>query len=409
MANYDFSEFAPGAAAPKAKYDFSEFSPEDQGNNLDPNVLNRLWPAAKNVGNDIWGALKASPKAAVDLAKAAPGYVDYLKQNIPAAGSLIKNDPASAGKEAVAGLADMGHSALNIPSALANYLAKIGMIKPETAANVPAQRDIKEDLSQFVGGEKPGGDLIRGTFRNSENLIPAGSAVNLLNPLKFTAKGIAKDVVGTEAKQVTKHSKAYDKIWAEADSSGFNKVPANTKLLSDNLSTIEKYKTPREYQSLENFILDPTLQNAQKAQSDMGIMHRKLEEKSRSGSLTSEEQALYKAAHESEKHIEKSMFKNSKGETNDSLQNKYGKLTKSYRENVVPYKYNSDIQAYKNKEMLAKELISRLKRGEFAAKKGSAHPRIAIRDMVGTYGLPASFGAGYLLKKLLGETTNKPE
>ena len=155
---------------------------------------------------------------------------------------------------------------------------------------------------------------------------------------------------------------------------------------------------------------DPTIRNAQKAQSDMGIIHRQLEKKSRSGSLTSEEQSIYKAAHEAEKHIESNMFKNTSGNINNALQNKYQKLTKSYRQNVVPYKYNQAIQKYKAGESLPEELVNALSKGEFAAKKGSKHKAIGIRNNLpgiatAGSGLGALGGLEYLYKQMFGDHT----
>ena len=225
--------------------------------------------------------------------------------------------------------------------------------------------DTKEMINQTFGQPQyQGEELIRGIPRNSLNILGGLGIAKTLNPFNLTSKSISKDILKTEKQQISVHNKEYNKIWNQAEKSGYNSVPINDKLLSDNLNIIEKYKTPREYQSLENFILDPTLQNAQKAQSDMGIMRRKLEDKSRGGALTSEELSLYNASKDAEKHIENNMFKNKSGEINKSLQDKYKKLTKSYRENVVPYKYNENIQAYKNKELLPEELINSLSRGE---------------------------------------------
>ncbi|MCF1193152.1 hypothetical protein LRR18_16305, partial [Mangrovimonas sp. AS39] len=270
--------------------------------------------------------------------------------------------------------------------------------------------DTTEAINQLFGEPQYAGEkLIRGLGRNALNLTGVGALAKNLNPLNLTYKNIAKDVLKAEEKQVASHTKRYNKIWEEAEKTGFNQVPVNQQLLSDNLSVIEKYKTPKEYQSMENFILDPTLQNAQKAQSDMGIMHRKLEEKSRSGSLTSEEQALYKAALESEKHIEENMFKDAMGNSHDALQNKYKNLSKSYRENVVPYKYNRDIQNYKADEMLPSELVNKLSRGEFAAKKGSKHKAIKVRNALPSTALGTGSigGLAWLLKQMFGD--NQPE
>lgn len=361
--------------------------------------------AVPRIGEDLYrGAYNAYQKS--------PEYLEAAKTEVP--GFLnpmnFMRHPVDRGKQTLAGLAELGHGLLNFPHGVADYAAnRLNLIPKSWAEKIPYQRDISQDINSLLGEpQRPGDKLSRGIARNALNLVPTAKVASALNPLNLTAKSIAKDVVNTEKKQVLSHGKRYNEIWDEAAKSGFNKVPANQKLLSDNLTTIEKYKTPREYQSLEDFILNPTLENAQKAQSDMGVMHRKLEEKSRSSSLTSEEQALYKAAKDSEKHIEGSMFKDSLGNTNEALLDKYRKLTQSYRENVVPYRYNKSIQKYKAKEILPKELVNSLSKGEFAAKKGHKHRAIGIRNNLTPISIGSAIGiAPWLYNELFSTEPTK--
>lgn len=356
--------------------------------------------APLRVGEDLY-------KGTANFIKDMPDYYNSAKTEIPGAWKSLVQNPGRAASQFGAGITEMGHNLLNTPRELADYASnRLNLLPQEYANKVPYQQDISQDINNVFGEPKsPGEKLIRGTGRNALNLTGATGLSQTLNPLNLTAKNIAEDVLATQNKQVKSHTKRYNKIWDEAEKTGFNKVPVDQQLLSDNLSTIEKYKTPKEYQSMEDFILNPTLQNAQKAQSDMGIMHRKLEEKSRSGSLNSEEQALYKAALESEKHIEQHMFKNTAGKANDALQKKYKELSGSYRQNVVPYKYNRDIQNYKAQEILPNELVNKLSRGEFAAKKGSKHKAIGIRNKLGPLSIGGTVGvaAPWLLKQMFGD------
>jgi hypothetical protein len=361
--------------------------------------------AIPRIGEDLYrGAYEAYQKS--------PEYLEAAKTEVPGFFNP-KNfllHPLERGKQSLAGLLELGQAINHAPRNIAQYAAnRLNLIPKEWADKVPAAPDITEDINHYLGTPKnPGDALSHGIARNALNIIPAAKVASALNPLNLTAKSIAKDVVNTEKQHILSHGKRYKDIWNEAEHTGFNQVPVSQKLLSDNLTTIEKYKTPREYQSLEDFILNPTLENAQKAQSDMGVMHRKLEEKSRSSSLTSEEQALYKAAKDSEKHIEENMFKDSLGNINEGLQDKYKKLTKSYRENVVPYRYNEAIQKYKAKEILPKELVNSLSKGEFAAKKGHKHRAIGIRNNLGPISIGSAIGiAPWLYNELFGTEPTK--
>ncbi len=398
---YDLSEFAPE----EKKYDLSEFG-QDNKPKSDDSIISRVPGAVGTVASDVWDVAKAIPGAAVKAYGEIPQDIDFLKQAFPAAYEMIKNNPKEAAKNLGAGAVEFGGRVSRIPPALVDYLAHIGMIKPETAAEFPrpfSEKEVKGSMDKFVGNnENKGGQLLRGALRNADLVSGGAKLASLANPLKLTSKSLAKEIVNTEGKQIEKHTALYNHLWGEAEKTGFNQVPINEKLLSDKFTLLDKYKTPKEIQSLEDFILTPTLENAQKAQSDMGIISRALYDKSKKSSLTSEERATYDAAKEAEKHIESNMFKNAKGEINQNLQKQYKHVSNSYRENVVPYKYDTHIQEFKNKDILAKQLINHLKGGGFRAKKGSAHPRLAIRELlkplsIGAVGLA---GTSYLMDLL---------
>lgn len=357
--------------------------------------------AIPRIGEDII-------KGGYNFLTKVPDYFKTTKTEVPGIFKTLKSNPIHALGQGVAGLAELGQNLFNTPYDIANYASnRLNFLPQNINKKIQMARmpDSSQEINNTFGNPiYPGEKLIRGIARNALNTYGATKAASLLNPMNLTAKSIANDILKTEKRQVNIHSKEYNKIWNEADKSGFNNVPVDAKKLSDNLSIIEKYKTPKDYQSLEDFIINPSLANAQKAQSDMGIIHRKLQEKSSNGALTSEEISVYNAAKEAEKHIESKMFYNKSGNTNQSLKDKYTKLTNSYRENVVPYKYNSSIQAYKSRKMLPNELVNSLSRGEFAAKKSGAHPAIKIRNMLSPLLTGAGLvgGSAWLYNQIMG-------
>lgn len=356
--------------------------------------------AAPRIGEDII-------KSGYSAIRKIPDYYQSSKTEIPAAIEQIINNPTYAGKQATAGLAELGQNVFNTPHDIVNYLSQRLNLVPENINKMVQMGRMPSDTEGMINqsfGEanQPGAELLRGIPRNALNIGGTAGLAKFINPLRFTAGGIAKNVVKEEAKQIAQHSARYNKIWDIAEKTGFNEVPADMNALNKNFNIIEKYKTPREFNALKEFINSPTLANAQKAQSDMGVISRALEEKSRTSSLLSEEKNLYNAAKEAEKNIEGNMFKNKAGETNNSLQDIYKKLTNSYRENVVPYKYHPAIQAYKAKEMTAPELVNALSRGEFAAKKGWTHPAIKVNKLLPSTSLMGATGLTGLIGYLLG-------
>lgn len=375
-------------------------------------------PSQQQTPNESMGAsvLKAPFRIGEDLYRGAgaaiKGLPDALRQGRSELSGITDTMQAHPGHllgQAGAGLAELGENLFNSPHDLANYATnRLNLIPQDVNQKIQMGRmpaDTGNMIDKTFGTpDFPGEKLTRGTMRNALNIIGAGSVANAINPMNLTAKSIANDVVKTEKRQVGLHNDAYNNIWNQAEKTGFNQVPVDTNQLKNNLAIISKYKTPREYQSLKNMVNDPTLQNGQKSLSDLKNIVRGLDEKSRTSSLTSEEKAMHEAATDSIEHISNNMFKNSRGDTNNSLQKKFAEVNNSYRENVVPYKYNSAIQAYKNKEMLPHELVNSLSRGEFAAKKGGAHPAMKMRNALSPTlaTLGAGAGAKWLYDEMMG-------
>jgi hypothetical protein len=52
------------------------------------------------------------------------------------------------------------------------------------------------------------------------------------------------------------------------------------------------------------------------------------------------------------------MFRNQHGERNERLANRHRVINSSYRENVVPYRYNPNIQKFIDKDIVLRRLIS---------------------------------------------------
>jgi hypothetical protein len=381
-------------------------------------------PEKKSAPTESYGQsmLRASPRMAEDIYKHVwesvrniPNVWETAKTEVPGLIKSLKEHPQSVANQAKAGFAEKGMNSFNLPHDIANYASeRLHLIPENINKNIQMGRmpeDTKGMINQQWGEPKyPGEKLARGTMRNISNIPLTTSAMATFNPLRLKASNIAKEVVKEGDRQYAAHGKSYDKLWNTADRTGHSQVPVDMNKLSSDFVTIEKYKTPREYEGLVKFANNPTLRNAQKAQADMNIIHRNLEKKSRTSSLTSEEKALYDSAKSAEKEIENNMFKNQAGDVNNKLKSNYDKITNSYRENVVPYKYNPHIQAFKNKEMLPKELVNALSHGDFAAKKGHKHYNIALRNLLGNYIKPVAIGAGgmSLYQNALGtkETTD---
>ena len=184
--------------------------------------------APYRMGEDLY-------KGAANFIKGIPDYWNAAQSEVPGAFNALTEHPGHALGQLGAGVTEMGHNILNSPRGLADYLSnRLNLLPEKYAQKVPYQEDISGDINQLFGEPKYAGEkLIRGAGRNALNIAGGAGLAKTLNPLNLTAKSIAKDVLKTEKENVLSHSKRYDKIWGEAEKSGFNQVPVNQKLLSD--------------------------------------------------------------------------------------------------------------------------------------------------------------------------------
>lgn len=371
--------------------------------------------------NESFGqaALKAPLRVAEDLYKGAagfvkniPGYLSQAKTEVPGIVNPINalRDPIGRSKQALAGALELGQKINYAPSNIAEYAAnRLNLIPQEWANKVPKAPDINPAIEQYLGKpQNPGDAALRGIVRNAPSIIPGANIANAINPLNLTNKAIAKNVVRETNKQVNRHARQYNNLFQRAERQGFNNVPVDHDLINQNLDFIRQYKAPLSYRGIERFSENPTLQNAQTATSDLKKITRGLEEKSNRDSLTGEERQLFDAAEHTTQEIENNMFRNQHGERNARLANRHRAINSSYRENVVPYRYNENIQKFIDKKITAKQLVNSLSENEFGAKKMGRHPSLMVKNalpkaIIGTGSLG---GLGWLLKEMFG--SNQP-
>jgi hypothetical protein len=358
-------------AEPESEWEVVQEPPSSLQSHSNETFGQSLLRAPFRMGEDAY-------RAGGRMAHEAPGYISELPKNIGGAMYDARNNPGQLMNQAAAGITEQGHNLLNIPYNAAQYGAnRLNLIPQDFADQVPHQKDISSQINQYFGDPKTAGEkFVRSLARNSENLLGMKGSFSALNPMQLTSKAIAKDVVKEGERQYAGHTRLYNKLFSDADRQGFNRVTYDPHLVNNNLAYIQQYQTPKAYGSVVDFTHNPNLETGHRAVSDLKKITRQLEENEKTKPLTGEERNLYDAADHTARHIENNMFRNANGDRNNFLRNKYGVISQSYKENVVPYKYNKAIQQFIDKKMTARELIDQLKGGEFAVKKGSVHPAI---------------------------------
>lgn len=305
--------------------------------------------------------------------KNIPQYFKNVANKGPAALATIAQHPIQSLKQEGAGLAEMGQDVFNTPHDFANYLStRLNLLPQDINQKIQMGRmpESNNQINEVFGKpQTPGEEGVRWGAKHALGILGTGQVATSLNPMNLTTKNVANKIVGENYHQIGKHNRMYNSLWEDADRAGINFVPIDKNLYRGNVAFIEKHTTPKQHQSLLDFYHHRSLANAQVAQSDLGQIQRMLNETSKTRILTGEERNLLDTVNATQDHIQSNMFKDKNGKLNHKLMKRYQDISKSYGENVVPYRYNEDIQDFISKDITAKQLVERLKTGEFAAKK----------------------------------------
>lgn len=265
---------------------------------------------------------------------------------------------------------------------------------------------LPKEIPQLKLGTEENQELVKDLI-NSVALSPGIKSI-VEAPFKLTLKNIAKKLVNEKNAQYLRHANEYNKIWEKGAEFGLDKVNINPKKIG--LDILRKNKVNDKYiRPLEELIKNPTLQNSQKAQSDLGKLLNSPQ--LTKDVLTSEETAIKKIASSAQEHIKDMMFRDKSGKLNEQLKKEYDAISKSYGENYKPYDIKA-IKKYEKGKLTEKQLMQKIKSGEFMAQKAIAHPEIERREhaieALKYFGIPTGIGLGfeggkYLMDKLLGK------
>lgn len=195
----------------------------------------------------------------------------------------------------------------------------------------------------------------------------AGSAAigGALSPIsQLTNSAIANRISRSAGNEINKSSKGFEKF--------FDSVPSDEIVIPEgdiDLRTIRKAIPSKERAPLDEYLKDPTIKNAHKAQSILGAQERKVDSeiKKHGGSFSRTARInAYRGAKDSIlKGIDKSLEKlPSKNES-------YQAERSNYKKNVVPY-LEEEINLYRNGEISANKMIKELEKNYPWIKKTMA-------------------------------------
>lgn len=372
-----------------------------------------------SIGEDIWSGIKNVPGTLYDLVTQLPGEAyGALEQ--------LHHDKPRALRNVGTGLAQMGHGILNTPANIADYLARKEILPKDYEGKLWRQEE--HDFGRMLGreGVKPGDAFISGVTEylpyllggelgtlgkaaragtrslaaathavgRNENPLTSGLTVALAEGLrhgvpkafksvkegaeklnnKYSAENIAKKVIDSKAAAESAYTKKYGEFFNNAKESGVEKV----KIPQFKSKSLIKAAETKEANAIRKFLKDPTVENAHRAQSDLGKLYRSLKKTKKMRTLNSDENAALRSALKSQALI-KDSIKESLGK---NLSKEYTKINKGYKKEVVPYN-NRVIHEYLDEGYTDPDFVKALNSNKRARKHiAPLHPEIKINQAI---------------------------
>jgi hypothetical protein len=180
----------------------------------------------------------------------------------------------------------------------------------------------------------------------------------------LTNSGVGKKVMGSFGKAKNKFNKLYGSIWDMAKKEG---IGTNMSVPSISINKIKKGAGGTKYtEALTKFKNNPTLENAQKAQSDLGKLATHLDDMARTkpNKFSTRERDALDAALNAQKKIKGKMFEEMSKSKDGKLAKKYFETSKGYAKEVGPYLDNPIILKAEANNIPASKLGKALKNRE---------------------------------------------
>lgn len=367
----------------------------------------------------------------------------------PARGAALINLPAGVGAGVAQGLGSSGASIANL------VLPEGGKLPhPDLKKNIPEgmASDVGFLLGEIGGYGLGAGGAAKGLGKLAQAMQlykPVGMSGVLAEALKGAGIGGAisenlpggrglgaalggagslasQAMPGTAGKKVLEgqerakdiYKKSYGNLFKDAERIG---VSQNVRVPKVDSSVIKDgVGGSRALKAFEKFKSSPTLENAHKAQSDLGKLARKLEKIDMQRGLLSTERAALESALDAQARIRGSMYqKMSSKEGGQQLFNRYASLTEGYASDVVPFLQSKSVQQAAAGEIspsaMAKKLGSPNTREAYMFRQalGKDYPQVKMSAMMpkilkyggGAAGLGLAAGSlgGSLYDELMGK------
>ncbi len=349
--------------------------------NLGHKTINTSYDLAKNIESQ-------GKQFGNEVNKALP-MDKYIGTNkLPGSGSYFQNLVNSFNKE---------H---NVPDELINK-----DWNQSASEKIPHQQEY--DFAKLLGQEvtpSTGSEIIQKGIEYAPELAGIGS---LLRGIPLTARGIMSRMSSHKQGALNQAREDYGNLFNEASNQGITHVfPPQSAL--DNRHRINANSQSKHNRSLNEYIQNPTLENAHRAQSELGSLERHLDSIANKNGLTPTQHRTLRATQQTRNDIRQEMLGENGFGSHPELAEQYQNLTNQYREGVVPYTRLEELTETENNRMIPKTAVNKLlKDDQFLIELSRRYPGLFLHKPGTKKAIKSALGIGVTvggyegIKKLL--------
>lgn len=367
-----------------------------------------------NASSDDGGGLSSIPgdvaDAGANLLMAAGNKALQLPDELQDAGEqLIEHPlktPVRASRGILASLLEGGKQLYNLPINLNSYLASKDI--PVFKQTAPLMEKLKigdTGLQKLIMGEPQKGDAL---WSDIGAVLPMAVAPELAPAITggrsaaITSRGITNALSRHKQAAINQARQEYGQLFTSAADQGMTHAFPTGEILQ-NRNVITRNSSPKHHRAYNQYLQNPTIENAHWAQSELGDLERHLQSIDNRQGLTPTQHRALRAARETRANIRDAMFSENALGANPELGQLYQKLATRYRENVVPYNRLEPLSEVEQGRMRPKKAIKDLMNDEeFRIQLARRYPGLFLHTPAAkNFGMAAGGLLGYdELKKL---------
>jgi hypothetical protein len=237
-------------------------------------------------------------------------------------------------------------------------LDKLNLRGPEYKISdyLPSEQNDFAKLMGQNGTPNTGSWLIQKGVEHAPEIL---SLASLMRSLPVTSRTIMTKMSKHKKLALNEAKQDYGQLFNEAAQQGITHAIPPVDILK-NRKLINQNSSSKYHRLYNDFLQNPTLENAHWAQSELGSLERHLTQlESRTG-LTPIQQKTLKAVKDTRDKIKQSMFNKNVMGSHPKFSEKYNQLSAKYKEKVIPYTRLEQLSEVEAKRMKPKTAVKEL-------------------------------------------------